>query len=155
MAEFQEPHETRLYLGVTHAAELFGQAQLDALQAELPGLKITRCVWKAEPGWAGFHGTAVDALRQDLAGQTGWPDIYLCGPPGMIDATEAAALALGVPADQVISVWAAPAPPGGRPAQCPADTDARYWMTSSRSSALARPSYFILPPGTAVPGAVM
>jgi len=109
MAEFQEPHETRLYLGVTHAAELFGQAQLDALQAELPGLKITRCVWKAESGWAGFHGTAVDALRQDLAGQTGWPDIYLCGPPGMIDATEAAALALGVPADQVISERFTPA----------------------------------------------
>jgi ferredoxin-NADP reductase/ferredoxin len=109
MAEFQEPHDTRLYLGVTRASELFGQAALDALQAELPGLQITRCVWRAESGWAGFQGSVVDALRRDLAGLSAWPDLYLCGPPALIDATEALARELGLPAEQVLSERYTPA----------------------------------------------
>ncbi|HEX5806195.1 MAG TPA: 2Fe-2S iron-sulfur cluster binding domain-containing protein [Macromonas sp.] len=113
MAEFQEPHPARLYLGVTRPAELFGQAALAALQAELPGLQVVQCVWQAAPDWSGFSGSVVDALRQDLAalsGQNGqWPDIYLCGPPGLIDATEAVARELGVPAEQVLSERYTPA----------------------------------------------
>jgi len=31
------------------------------------------------------------------------PDIYLCGPPALIDAAEAAARAKGVPDQQVLS----------------------------------------------------
>lgn len=113
MAEFQEPHPVRLYLGVTRPAELFGQAALDALQAELPALQVVQCVWQAAPDWTGFSGSVVDALRQDLAAlseQSGqWPDIYLCGPPGLIDATEAVARELGVPAEQVLSERYTPA----------------------------------------------
>lgn len=113
MAEFQEPHPARLYLGVTRPAELFGQAALAALQAELPGLQVVQCVWQAAPDWSGFSGSVVDALRQDLAALSGpngaWPDIYLCGPPGLIDATEAVARELGVPTEQVLSERYTPA----------------------------------------------
>lgn len=106
MAEYQEPHATRLYLGVTREAELFGAAELAQLQRDLPGLQVTRCVWQAREGWGGFKGTAVDALRQDLAalGDAGdRPDLYLCGPPALIDAAEQAARDLGVPDEQVLS----------------------------------------------------
>jgi ferredoxin-NADP reductase len=103
MAEFQEPHPARLYFGANRAEELFCQAELQALQAELPQLQVIYCVWKAEANWQGFCGTPVDALAQDLADASVLPDIYLCGPPALIDAAEAAAGAKGVPDKQVFS----------------------------------------------------
>lgn len=103
MAEFQEPHPARLYFGVNRSEELFCREELEALRAELPQLQVTTCVWKANGDWQGFHGTPVDALASDLAGTDVLPDIYLCGPPALIDAAEAAARSRGVPAEQVLS----------------------------------------------------
>lgn len=103
MAELQEPHPARLYFGVNRAEELFCLPELQALQAELPQLQLILCVWKPEADWQGFCGTPVDALRQDLAEAGSLPDIYLCGPPALIDAAEAAARAQGVPERQIIS----------------------------------------------------
>ncbi|MDI1278474.1 aromatic/alkene monooxygenase hydroxylase FAD-binding subunit MmoC [Methylobacter sp.] len=103
MAEFQEPHPARLYFGANRAEDLFCQTELEALQAELPQLQVIYCVWKPEDNWQGFSGTPVDALAQDLAGAVVLPDIYLCGPPALIDAAEATARAKGVPDQQVLS----------------------------------------------------
>lgn len=103
MAEFQEPHPARLYFGANRAEELFCQPELKALQTELPQLQVIFCVWKPDDLWQGFCGTPVDALSQDLADATVLPDIYLCGPPALIDAAEAAARAKGVPDKQVLS----------------------------------------------------
>lgn len=103
MAEFQEPHEARLFFGVNRREELFGLQQLEALRAELPRLKLTLCVWQADAAWSGFQGSPVDALARDLEGLASFPDLYLCGPPGLIDAAQALALARGVPQEQVIS----------------------------------------------------
>jgi NAD(P)H-flavin reductase len=103
MAEFQEPHEARLYFGVGAEAELFALGELAQLRAELPKLRAEICVWRPTNGWTGFAGTPVDALRRDLETTGAKPDIYVCGPPALIDATEAAATELGVPAEQLIS----------------------------------------------------
>lgn len=103
MAEFQEPHPARLYFGANRAEELFCQTELKALQAELPLLQVIFCVWKPGDNWQGFCGTPVDAMAQDLAAVTALPDIYLCGPPALIDAAEAAARVKGVPDKQVLS----------------------------------------------------
>jgi ferredoxin-NADP reductase/ferredoxin len=103
MAEFQEPHEARLYFGVGAEAELFARNELAQLRAELPKLHTEICVWRPTNGWTGFKGTPVDALRRDLAQAGVKPDIYVCGPPALIDAAEAAAMELGVPAEQLIS----------------------------------------------------
>jgi ferredoxin-NADP reductase/ferredoxin len=103
MAELQEPHPVRLYFGVSRVEELFCLAELTALQAELPQLQVIACVWKPDDLWQGFCGTPVDALTQDLADVTVFPDIYLCGPPALIDAAEAAARARGVPDKQLLS----------------------------------------------------
>ncbi|MCK9395588.1 MAG: 2Fe-2S iron-sulfur cluster binding domain-containing protein [Methylobacter sp.] len=103
MAEFQEPHPARLYFGANQAEDLFCQTELKALQAELPQLQVIFCVWKPDDSWPGFCGTPVDALAQDLEDATVLPDIYLCGPPALIDAAEAAARAKGVPDKQVLS----------------------------------------------------
>jgi ferredoxin-NADP reductase/ferredoxin len=103
MAEFQEPQPTRLYFGVNRTEELFYEKELDALQQELPHFQATVCVWKPNDDWKGFRGTPVDALVRDLKQASVLPDIYLCGPPALIDAAEAAALSLNVPADHLIS----------------------------------------------------
>ena len=103
MAEFQEPHPARLYFGVNRAEELFCQTELAALQAELPQLQVIYCVWQPDEQWQGFCGTPVDALALDLAAAAVLPDIYLCGPPRLIDAAMAAAQAAGVPDKQVLS----------------------------------------------------
>jgi ferredoxin-NADP reductase/ferredoxin len=103
MAEFQEPHPARLYFGVNRVEELFCQTELKALQAELPQLQVIFCVWRPDDLWQGFCGTPVDALAKDLADATVFPDIYLCGPPALIDAAEAAARAKGIPDKQILS----------------------------------------------------
>lgn len=103
MAEFQEMQPVRLYLGVNRVEELFCLDELDALKAQLPSLNVTLCVWKAEGEWQGFNGTPADALAQDLQTTDSPPDIYLCGPPAMIDAATRAAQAAGIPPQQIIS----------------------------------------------------
>lgn len=109
MAAFAEPHPARLYFGVNQVAELFCQAELTALQAELPQLQVTYCVWQPDDTWQGFSGTPAEALAKDLANATVLPDIYVCGPPRLIDATEAVAKAKGVPHQQVLSERFVPA----------------------------------------------
>lgn len=59
----------------------------------------------AQPGaaWDGFRGTAVAALRADLARGMPAMDLYLCGPPGMVEAATAVAGEFGIPPERLIS----------------------------------------------------
>jgi ferredoxin-NADP reductase/ferredoxin len=103
MVEFGETQPATLLFGVTSESNLFECSEIADLQAQLPQLKVDICVWKPGAGWFGFVGTPVDALRQHLEATAAKPDIYLCGPPAMIDAAEKAAQAAGVQAAQVYS----------------------------------------------------
>lgn len=106
MAEWGDPQPVRLYLGVTTAAEL---PDLDALPglAEafdlLPDAVLDRCVWQPDAAWTGTAGTPADALARDLAGLPDGqrPDVYVCGPPALVDAAAAVCAERGVPAEQV------------------------------------------------------
>ena len=104
MAEFAEPHDSCLYFGVNTEKELFSLDEINELKTALPQLRVEVCVWKPEENWDGFIGSPADAfsrdLEQDLAkGVT--PIVYLCGPPGLVDATEAVALKHGLSQDNV------------------------------------------------------
>jgi len=106
MAAFGEMNDAHLYLGVNTEDDLFGQTQLDDLKTLLPNLRIDVCVWKASGGWTGFSGTPADALKRDLAADMAQgldPETYLCGPPGLVDATEHAATDLGLPLANIYS----------------------------------------------------
>jgi ferredoxin-NADP reductase/ferredoxin len=102
MEEWQDPQPARLYFGVSTEDDLFAADQIAALQDAMPTLHVTVCVWKPGSGWQGFSGSPVDALVRDLPGAP-VPDIYVCGPPALIAATEAAAKAHGVPDANVIA----------------------------------------------------
>lgn len=103
MAEFGESQACHLYFGVTRLDQLFCLSEIDALKASLPQLKVTVCLWEAPEGWDGFSGSPADAWEQDAKASSAKPDVYVCGPAGLIDAVEAKAQALGIAAGQVIS----------------------------------------------------
>jgi ferredoxin-NADP reductase/ferredoxin len=96
MAEFADARPCRLFFGVNRVEELFAREAINALQAALPQLSVTLCVWKPESDWRGFTGTPAEAMAQALTETTQQPDIYVCGPPALIDAvTRATAGASG------------------------------------------------------------
>lgn len=101
MQQERHPQETKLFFGVTHQHELFYVEELKALQATMDTLSIHVAVMQPDAGWEGHAGTVVDGLLQHLRESKNSPDIYMCGPPGMIDATFAAAANTGVPKDHV------------------------------------------------------
>lgn len=97
----RHPQETKLFFGVTHQHELFYVDALRELEASMPNLKVHIAVMNPDPSSGYPAATVVDLLSKHLEDAPRKPDIYLCGPPGMIDATYAAAKRYGVPTDQV------------------------------------------------------
>jgi ferredoxin-NADP reductase len=103
MAEMQEQQPARLYFGVNYETELFCLDILRELTQTLPQLKVELCVWHSEPSWGGFHGTPVGALRRDLERGGPAPDLYLCGPPPLIDAATETARSFGISDEHIFS----------------------------------------------------
>jgi NAD(P)H-flavin reductase len=109
MREFGDVRDCRLYFGVNKEEELFALDALEELRATLTRLNATICVWKPETNWSGFVGTPAEALAVALADGATRPDIYVCGPPALIEATEATALAGGVSHSRIFSEQFSPA----------------------------------------------
>ncbi len=103
LADFQDMQPTHLIFGANTEAELAVAAPLEDLAAQLPNLTVCCAVWHPEAGWEGFSGTAADALAQYLDGDAGQPDIYLCGPPRLMEAVMRVANERGVPAARIYS----------------------------------------------------
>ena len=101
MAEWGEDHPTRLFLGVNTEQEIFCQQELTALSKAIPQLQLEICVWKPGESWAGYRGTPVDALRSYLSSATTLPDIFLCGPPLLVEAATQVALAAGIDTSRI------------------------------------------------------
>lgn len=114
MAEWGDPQPVRIYLGVNAQPELPDLDLLPELAEAfdaLPDAALVPCVWHPDGAWDGVVGTPADALEKDLTelvaascgGPVDWPDLYVCGPPALVDAATRAAVDVGVPADQVHS----------------------------------------------------
>ncbi|ACK50236.1 oxidoreductase FAD/NAD(P)-binding domain protein [Methylocella silvestris BL2] len=101
MQQEQHPQEAKLFFGVTHQHELFYLEELKKLEESMPNFSAHVAVMQPDGNWQGSRGTVVDDLLKHLEGTKAAPDIYMCGPPGMIDATFAAAANYGVPKDHV------------------------------------------------------
>jgi ferredoxin-NADP reductase/ferredoxin len=103
LADFQDTQPTHLIFGANTESELGVAAPLEALAAQLPNLTICCAVWHPQPGWSGFTGTAADALAQHLDSAAGQPDIYLCGPPRLMQAVTQVANDRGIPPARIYS----------------------------------------------------
>lgn len=102
-AEWGEDHPTHLFLGVNNEAEILCQDELIQLQQSLPQLTVEICVWKPEADWDGFAGTPVDAFKAYLEDKGVDIDVYLCGPPFLVEASTNAALEAGVKQENIHS----------------------------------------------------
>lgn len=101
MAEWGEPQPARLIFGVTRHSEVFAQEEIAALAESLPDFRADTMVWNPDPAWTGAVGNPVDLAAAEIALLDEMPDVYLCGPPPMMDAAIAALTAVGVPAEQI------------------------------------------------------
>lgn len=88
MGEFQDQQPVHLIFGANREAELVPASEVERLRSELPQLQVTLAVWRPEGDWQGFTGTTASALAQHLAAGTIDPDIYVCGPPKMLESIE-------------------------------------------------------------------
>ncbi|WP_424362180.1 2Fe-2S iron-sulfur cluster-binding protein [Methylocystis parvus] len=109
MAEFADQRPCRLFFGVNREEELFAIDAIDELKTLLPQLEVMICVWKPATEWQGFTGTPAEALARALATAEALPDIYVCGPPALVAATEEAGSAGGVAQDRIFSEKFTPA----------------------------------------------
>lgn len=101
MAEWQDPQPARLIFGVTGEQDVFAESDLADVAKQLPGFQYDLCVWRPGPKWQGRCGTPADALHELLPAATVKPDIYVCGPPPLVDAVVQVAAECGVPADRI------------------------------------------------------
>jgi ferredoxin-NADP reductase/ferredoxin len=101
MAEWGDPQPARLVFGITRHSEVFAQDEIAALAAVLPDFRADTVVWTPDPAWTGPVGNPVDLAAAEIAALEEMPDVYLCGPPPMMDAAFAALTAVGVPEDQI------------------------------------------------------
>lgn len=75
-----------LVYGVTKAEDLCKLDELEELQRRIPSLTVHTVVAEPGPGWEGPVGLVTDLLDPDMFGG-GDADVYLCGPPAMVEAT--------------------------------------------------------------------
>lgn len=113
MQDWGAPQETRLYFGVNTVEEVFLLQELKALEAAMPKLTVRVCVWRAPEDWEGERGNAIEVLRRDLGADPARPDVYLCGPPGMVDAAYQVCAEFGIPKEQVFLEKFLPSGPCG------------------------------------------
>lgn len=88
VANDETDYPVRLLYGANAADELFSFDQLEGYARQ--GLDITTelCVVDPADGWEGASGHVTELLRDDIM-NGGDCEVYLCGPPPMIDAAEA------------------------------------------------------------------
>ncbi len=72
--------------GVTNADDLCKLGELEDLQQRIPSLRVHTVVANPGPGWDGPVGLVTDVLDPSMFGG-GNADVYLCGPPAMVEAT--------------------------------------------------------------------
>lgn len=101
MAEWGDPQPARLFFGVTRHTEVFAQDELQALAETLPEFRFDTVVWHPDPAWEGATGNPVELAAAEATVLAEAPDVYVCGPPPMVDAAYAALTAAGVPREQI------------------------------------------------------
>ncbi|CAN0562144.1 unnamed protein product, partial [Laminaria digitata] len=87
VANAETARPVRLLYGANAADELFAFDQLKKHAADGLDLTVELCVVDPAEGWDAATGHVTGLLREELMND-GDCDVYLCGPPPMIDAAE-------------------------------------------------------------------
>ena len=102
MAEQGSARPATYYYGARTQADLFHLDELAALAARLPGLTFVPALSDAaaDTTWTGERGFVTDVLSRH-EGDLADADLYLCGPPPMIDAAMDVLLSKGADAKRI------------------------------------------------------
>lgn len=101
MAQWGDPQPARLFFGLTRYSEVFAQQELAELADAMPGFQSDTVLWQPDARWLGAVGNPVDLAAAEAPMLDESPDVYVCGPPPMIEAAVAAFTAAGVPRKQI------------------------------------------------------
>lgn len=77
----------QLFYGVNQEADLCEQQRLESYRASIPDFDYQPVVNQPPPFWQGLQGYIPDHFDRQRLAQAA-PDIYLCGPPPMVDAVK-------------------------------------------------------------------
>ena len=103
MAEKGVERNAIFYYGARTEGDLFHVAELEALAAKLPNFTwvpvLSHCA-EDDTSWTGERGMVTDVVDRLEAG-LGDADLYLCGPPPMVDAALALLERHNVPSTQI------------------------------------------------------
>lgn len=106
----EKPSRILLVYGANRASDLFGLDELSRLRSVLGCLEVVVCVAARESNWTGPIGLVGDvAAAQDI--DFGSVDVYLCGPPPMIEHAQALLWARGTRRERVFAERFVPAQP--------------------------------------------
>jgi NAD(P)H-flavin reductase/ferredoxin len=103
----REGHTTRpvtVLLAARTQVDVYGQDMLADIFKQWMAPSKVEAVLSAEPessNWTGRRGLVSEHLQAIMGSELARQDVYLCGPPPMIDACEAMLKQAGVPAAQV------------------------------------------------------
>ncbi|RLA20734.1 MAG: hypothetical protein DRQ61_02080 [Gammaproteobacteria bacterium] len=100
MALTNDNGEAHLFFGMGDPETFFYEEELRQLEKAMPNLKLHLFLISPADDWSGEKGSAVDGFRKQFDGTGVLPDVYICGPDGMIKATEQVCSELGIPAEQ-------------------------------------------------------
>lgn len=100
LAAERDPRPVRVYYGAGTPAELVAWDELHDLVASLPDGNLTGAVVEADELWTGATGLVTEALAQCVELTTD-AQVYLAGPPRMVDAVLAVLSQHGVGMDRI------------------------------------------------------
>lgn len=101
MAAFQDLTPVHLIYGVNRAEDIVPAAILNELREGIQQLQITVAVWQGPLPVDGVQGTVAEVLAARLAQATVKPDLYVCGPPKMLETVRAVAQGAGLTEDHI------------------------------------------------------
>jgi propane monooxygenase reductase subunit len=93
LAERGVARDATYYYGARRESDLFHLEELEALAAQVPGLRFVPAL--SEDAWTGETGLITDVVGRS-EGDLSDVDAYLCGPPPMVDAAMELLLGKGV-----------------------------------------------------------
>ncbi|KAA9160051.1 2Fe-2S iron-sulfur cluster binding domain-containing protein [Amycolatopsis acidicola] len=105
LAETGDPRRIRFYYGARTATDLFYLDEIRALGARLPDFGFVVALSESDAGADGLgvdiESGMVTAVAEAREPELHRSEVYLCGPPPMVDAALELAARQGVPGDQV------------------------------------------------------
>jgi naphthalene 1,2-dioxygenase ferredoxin reductase component len=110
-----------LFLGVRDETDLYGLDEFRSLASQHPNLRITPMLSKPERPTGFRTGLVHEALAESFASLAGY-NVHLAGPPGMVEAARATALASGAERQAILADAFVPT--------SPARTAPRGWLRS-------------------------